>query len=478
LVNLNNENKNIIILGGGIPGIFSALYLAKKHPQYKVHLVESSEEIGGLYNSFEDKEAGIFDKGMHIIYETCIKEVDEIIRNCLPKNEWLFLEGNSKDIAGVYHNNLLETNSPYVNIDSIKKRNINRCLSELFLSLKNIAPNFLECNNAEDFFEKRFGKSITKELIEPIIKKLWRTPLKKLHPASTRIVLMDRIRIFEEESVADLMQSKFLKSRIAFPNQMKLNQIYRNSQRGLYPKNFGMYNLIKGMEKKLNELGVKVYKKSNIESIQIIKNEIKSVSINIKNSKKELSDIKLFHSTIPSSKLFYLFGLKPKNNNFDKGLNQKYLFLLIDSPPNMGNIYYFHSFQKGHKTYRVTNYAAYCPSSVRIHKKTNKKVWPICVELHYKNQNPNFNNIFKDGVKELIQTKIIESKNSIIFSRVESAGGFPLLTIKNCNLLRENDNILKNLNLENLLIAGQAPDRGIFFLHDILENIFESIKKI
>ena len=112
MVNLNSEKTNIIILGGGIPGIFSALYIAKKNPQYNVHLVESSEEIGGLYNSFKDKEAGIFDKGMHIIYETCIKEVDEIIRNCLPKNEWLFLEGNSKDIAGVYHNNVLEKNSP------------------------------------------------------------------------------------------------------------------------------------------------------------------------------------------------------------------------------------------------------------------------------------------------------------------------------------------------------------------------------
>ena len=144
----------------------------------------------------------------------------------------------------------------------------------------------------------------------------------------------------------------------------------------------------------------------------------------------------------------------------------------------MGDIYYFHSFHKGHRTYRVTNYASYCPASVRIHKKTNKKVWPICVELHYKNKNPNSNNILKDGVEELLQTKIIESKNSVLFSRVESAGGFPLLTIKNCNLLKENDVILDNLNIKNLLIAGQAPDRGIFFLHDILENIFQSIKKI
>lgn len=476
--NLNSTKKNIIVLGGGIPGIFSALYIAKKHPEYTVHLLESSEQIGGLYNSFKDEEAGIFDKGMHIIYETCIKEIDEIIRNCLPKNEWLFLEGNRKDIAGVYHNDLLEINSPYVHIDSIKGRKINRCLAELFLSLKDISPNFLECSNAEEFFQKRFGKSITAEIIEPIIKKLWRTPLKKLHPASTRIVLMDRIRIFEEECTADLMQSKNIRSRIAYPNQINLNKIYRNSQRGLYPKNFGMSNLIKGMESKLNDLGVKVYKKSNIESIQIIKNEVNSVSIRINNSIKEISDIKLFHSTIPSSKLFHLLGLKPRSLNFDKGLNQKYLFLLIDSPPKMGDIYYFHSFHKGHRTYRVTNYASYCPASIRIYKKTNKKVWPICIELHYKNKNPNSNKILKDGVEELLQTKIIESKSSVLFSRVESAGGFPLLTIKNCNLLKENDVILENLNIKNLLIAGQAPDRGIFFLHDILENIFQSIKNI
>ena len=139
----------------------------------------------------------------------------------------------------------------------------------------------------------------------------------------------------------------------------------------------------------------------------------------------------------------------------------------------MGNLYYFFSFQKRSKLYRVTNYAAYCPSAIRTHK--GIKAWPICIELHYKNKNPNDKEILNDGISELLKTKVIQSSKSIIFSKVESAGGFPLLTLRNCAYLQESNSLLENLKLENLLIAGQAPDKGIFFLHDILKNIFELI---
>ena len=134
-------------------------------------------------------------------------------------------------------------------------------------------------------------------------------------------------------------------------------------------------------------------------------------------------------------------------------------------------IYTIFSFKK-EVSYEVTNYAGYCPSAIRIHK--GIKAWPICIELHYKNKNPNDKEILNDGISELLKTKVIQSSKSIIFSKVESAGGFPLLTLRNCAYLQES-NSLENLKLENLLMAGQAPDKGIFFLHDILKNIFELI---
>ena len=469
----SNSQKNIVILGGGIPGIFSALYLSKLKPECNIYLIESDEKIGGLYNSFEDRDGGIFDKGMHLIYETCIPEIDDVIRNCLPEDDWIYLAGNKKDIAGVFHDNYLEKKSPYMHINSIKNKRLKICIADFFQTIEKQAPNFRDCISAEDFFKNRFGYSLTKEIIEPVINKLWRMPLNKLHPSSTRIVLMDRLRMFSEETTSDLMKSEYMRSRIAYPDQMKLNKKYRNSQKGLYPKMFGMSNLIRGMELKLKMAKINILKNSIISSIEIEKNQIKKVKINKDNSLIDIPSIELLHSTISSSKLLPLFGKTQEKVNLDKSLVQKYLYLLLDSPPEMGGIYYFHSFQKDTKIYRVTNYSSYCPSATRNFR--GKKAWPICIELHYKNKSPNIKKIISDGIHDLLKMKIIKSSESIIFTKVESAGGFPLLTLKNCAYLKETNNLLENLDLENLLIAGQAPDKGIFFLHDILENIFKLI---
>lgn len=470
-----NFEENIVILGGGIPGIFSCLYLAKLYPKIKIHLVESSDKIGGLYNSFHDNEGGVFDKGMHMIYETCIDEIDSLIRECLPEDQWIYLEGNFKDIAGVFHNNFLETKTPYMNLNSIKKSKLNKSIYELFKSFERQASGFKDSMNGRDFFEKRFGTTITQELIEPVIKKLWRKPLKELHPSATRIVLMDRLLLFSEDATSNLMKSEHIRSRIAYPNQMELDLKYRNSQRGLYPKKFGTYNLIKGMQSRLIDSNITIHTNTKLESIEEKEKQIFSINISHNNSIKKIESIKLFQSTLSSSQLLPFFKIKPKKYNFDKSLTQKYLFLLLDSPPKMGNLYYFFSFQKSSKVYRVTNYTAYCPNAKRIHKPSNKEAWPICVELHYKKSDPKSGEILKDATKELLQYGVIKSKDQIIFSRIESAGGFPLLTLKNCSFIKETDLILEELNIKNMLLGGQAPYKGIFYLHDILKNIYELI---
>ena len=471
-----NKKDNIVIIGAGIPGIFSALYLSNLFPRKSIHIIESSSKIGGLYNSIFDPIGGTFDKGMHIIYETCIEEIDDLIRNSMPDNEWIFLEGNSKDIAGVYHNGILEKDSPYMHINSVGKRRLNTCQSELFKSLENQSPTLEDCNNAFEFYEKRFGFSTTKYLIEPVIKKLWNMPLKKLHPASTRIVLMDRLRMFSKNATLDLMKSELIRSRIAFPNQMELDLKFRNSQRGLYPKNFGMSHLISSLEKKLNEAGVIIHKGSEMISIHEKDDYINSIKFK-KNSKYQIiNDIHLLHSTVSSSKLLRLFDLKVDNVSYDKNLKQSYTFMLLKEPPNMNNLYYYFCFQKNMKTYRVTDYTAYCPSAKRNLKSLYEgDLWPICVELHYKNKGPKKEKIVKDATEELLLTKVIKSKKQVIFSRVEPAGGFPVLSIKNCKLIESSNEKLNDLNIKNLLLAGQSPEKGIFFLHDILKNIYELI---
>ena len=222
-MNNKTNSENIVIVGGGIPGIFSALYASKIYPECNIHLIEASNKIGGLYNSINNEKAGDFDKGMHIIYETCNDEIDSIIRNCLPDDEWIYLKGNKKDIAGNYYKGKLEINTPYLNINQVASNKKKECLADLLTSFNKNPKSFIDCLNAREYFESRFGNGLTEELFEPVIKKLWKKHSTLLHPSVTRINLMDRICIFSEEATNNLMKSEIIRSRIAYPNQMKLN---------------------------------------------------------------------------------------------------------------------------------------------------------------------------------------------------------------------------------------------------------------
>ena len=142
----------------------------------------------------------------------------------------------------------------------------------------------------------------------------------------------------------------------------------------------------------------------------------------------------------------------------------------------MGDLYYYYSFQKGMKTYRVTNYASYCPDAIRKNDTKYPNSWPLCIELHYKEKEINESLILKDAIEELITTGVIENKNDVLFSEVYSAGGVPLLTKNNCKIASDAYFNLENLKIGNLLLGCQLPEKGIFFLHDVLNHTKNLIK--
>jgi protoporphyrinogen oxidase len=94
--------KKIFIIGGGIAGMFCAYLLAKKKCGYEITIIEKNSFLGGAFSSYKTPEKYIFDIGIHILYSTSIKEVDDIFFDVLPEDEWNILIGNKKDVAGVF----------------------------------------------------------------------------------------------------------------------------------------------------------------------------------------------------------------------------------------------------------------------------------------------------------------------------------------------------------------------------------------
>ncbi|MCH7972928.1 MAG: oleate hydratase [Bacteroidetes bacterium] len=70
--------KKCVLIGGGIAGLTSAVYLSKSG--INVELIESSNKLGGRAYSFKDPATGsIIDNGQHILMG-CYKETIKFLR--------------------------------------------------------------------------------------------------------------------------------------------------------------------------------------------------------------------------------------------------------------------------------------------------------------------------------------------------------------------------------------------------------------
>jgi len=467
-----NTSRNVVIVGGGLPGLFSALLISDRYPGFQVHVIERDTTLGGLYNSFKDEQAGWFDHGMHLIYESSIEEVDRHIRQALDEKDWIVLEGNRKDIAGLFYNRTLHQDSPYIDLRELPEHIRRECLSDLCLQLGHAPHKAGNCSSARDFFLKRFGASITDRVIEPVLSKLWNTDGISLDPMATRVVLMDRVCLYDSDTMDDLMKSDLIRSRIAFPKQMELPLRYRSTQRGLYPRQYGMYRVIEAIGQTLVGRGVRIHKQAEVREIVRADGEIQKVHVRGPGAEFVVDDIRLLHWSIPLFGLVPKFGLHSAPARFDPPHTQACVYFLLHAPPEMGDLYYFYCFDPGYHTYRVTNYSAYCPDA-RLPEGT----YPICVELHFEaGASLESMDLAALAIRELMEFGVIESDAGVAFSRVEvSRVGFPVLTLNNSRIIGQLRELVDSQGIRNLITAGQAPERGIFFLHDILEHSYNAI---
>ncbi len=165
----------VIILGGGLTGLFTAYELKKNNIDYL--LIEKEDILGGLcrsvkINGFTFDYTGHFlhfpDKNFHI---------KQIVQNLL-KNNLLKIKRNAKIYTKYTY--LKDKLIPYpfqANIKFLLPHIRKKCLYDLIhsaLSNANFSNNFLE------WLKSNFGNSITKYFFLPYNSKLWKIDLKNI----------------------------------------------------------------------------------------------------------------------------------------------------------------------------------------------------------------------------------------------------------------------------------------------------------
>jgi hypothetical protein len=168
-----------------------------------------------------------------------------------------------------------------------------------------------------------------------------------------------------------------------------------------------------------------------------------------------------------------LLGIGVQDLRYDP--NNKDIFyvnLLLENPPQMGELYYFYCFDPGFRTFRVTNFANYCPSAAP------REGFPVCMEMWMQNNDPKeLDQVIDRARSELMQFGVLPNEGRVSLAKAEkvAAGGFPLPSVNNVRLLETTRDRIQERGVSNLEMFGVYSARNTFFIKDILTDAYNKL---
>jgi len=461
--------KRVVIIGGGISGL-TAGYLFANSGEYEVHIVEKSDQLGGLLKSFDYGEFGHFDYGAHNILETGIEELDDFYYNLLPEGKWqttTTVNEQRRALTGLMYDNKLQEKSPF--IDLLNHKNLSAYIGDFFQNLNQNKSEFKDLyqQDAYSYMMHLFGSKISDEIIVPAIEKLYGRHPKELNTMVLFLTQFTRIGLFEENVMKELVHTQNIGSRLSFTNQLNLPDEYLTHLQSWYPKEYGIYRVIDAIEEELLEKGVVFHKNATVTKVYKANQKIDTVLIN----EDEYSVDELICS-VGQYPLGLLLNIDMSSYSFDANPKTIITNMLIDKPLTCGELSFIYSYDKGSKVFRIDNYINYCEGA----KKDG--LYRISIE------SVEFGKIDKKELQkklidELIAYDIMSSDTNISFIETEILeNGFPLLTQNNVFVTNDLRNKIHKFKIDNLTNIGILSEEGLFFESDVIKDTYFKIRTI
>lgn len=273
-----SKSKKVLIIGGGLGGISAAISLATEG--FEVELFEKNDKIGGKLN-FMNKEGFCFDLGPSIIilpqffrrlFKKTGKKMEDYFEFVELQPQWrsFFEDGTFVDLYSDIK--LMENELKKLGKDSAGYWEF----IEYSRKLYNFAEEVYFERGSDSIYELAKGYSV-------------REVIKKIDMFST---MEDGVSRFIKNKYLHDMLSFFIKyvGSSSYDAPAILNLLpFSQLGYGLWYVKGGMYNLARGYEKRMNELGVKIH--LNSEVVQMVKNGDNIEGIILKDGSRVNGDI-------------------------------------------------------------------------------------------------------------------------------------------------------------------------------------------
>lgn len=445
--------KRIVVSGGGLIGIFSALMAARNGN--KVILIEKNKNIGGLLSSFE-RNGAIYDYGTHVPANTQIKEIDDILFGSESdiNEDWYKIDYLTAE--NFFEGKWCET-SPLPDATSLPEDTYMKGIVQL-LNTKNIDGK----DNLGKYLDDNFGEIFKNEIYAKILSKLQGKTPDELHIEVLRTFGLGRVIGFKEEV------TKRLKALPEYDRVLGFNSYIDGDRSGfyLYPKgNNGIGKWIKLLEKKLEENSVEIVTEHSINKINHENNKIDSIELDNGRS-IELDEL------VWTTPLFFAFNaasIEPPKASVEFRtttlVHLRYKEQLLKTFPQ-----YLLNWDKDYLSYRLTLYPNITTD------KDKSSVNNITIEVLSDNSaKDKQEEIEKRIIDEMVQLNIVSKDNEVIDSMTQYLGPtFPVFNEDFINVAIKQNEVLSQ-KLTNFIPLGRGTGKA-FFINDLLVQAYENLK--
>ncbi|MBS3991646.1 MAG: phytoene desaturase [Erysipelothrix sp.] len=260
--------KKVIIVGAGIGGLVSAIKL--KHHGYDVTVIEKNERIGGKINQIK-KDGFTFDMGPTIVMMPEL--YDEVFKYVGKDPNDYFTKTQLSPTNNIYFSleDKVEVNTDLVQIAKIFEGMNEKEASGYLSYIDDIYERYVVSN--EHILEKTSNK--LSSIFNP--KTLW---------DGFKLKTFDNT----SHSVSKIAQSDHLRKLLSFqtlfigispysrPSNYSANPMIETLY-GIWFFKGGMYGYIQGLEKLMNEMGIKIITNTTVDEIFITNGQAKGVVI-------------------------------------------------------------------------------------------------------------------------------------------------------------------------------------------------------
>lgn len=451
------RDHSIIIVGGGIVGVFAALRARQLRPQARIALVEQDDALGGLLRSDPHPNGLMFDRGTHVLSETGIAAIDGILFDDLDGAGWRRFSGSERDLAGLLMDETVLEGSPFLPAPQglVAERLASSTASAA------IAPDGQA--SLYETLVAQHGIALIEAVFRKPIRNLYRRELEELDRFIASQLPLSRVVADDLPAWLARADDDRYRALVACPDQRRLPTKFASTLSAIYPRRMGVGQLFAKLSCQISRADVELRLSTRVKSIATAHGRVTSVNLETATGSETVDGPIDVIWAVPPFHLNTLLGGAAPALAFKPGWRTVIVDFAARLTRPLGCYYYID--YGDNDGFRLTNYAALSEEAAA------RAASPFTLELWWRGGDLTEAEAQTLVSQRFVQLGLIAAPDAVADVRLRRvAQGVLLATTGNMAALGQLADNVRDATPSNLINIGLLSEPRLFFTGDMLRN--------